>query len=76
MKPLEKSRQYVQAGLSITPIATDGSKRPAGPWKKYQQKAPSEAELCSLFKDACGIGVICGEVSGRNVSTTLRHFGE
>jgi putative DNA primase/helicase len=62
--PLDAALAYRRAGLSLIPIATDGSKRPDGrllprlqvgdgrnraTWKPFQERLPSEAELRHWF---------------------------
>ena len=43
----------------------DGSKRPGiGSWKEYQSKMPTADELQSWFRDAKGVGLITGRISG------------
>jgi hypothetical protein len=43
----------------------DGSKRPGiGSWKEYQSKLPTTDELQAWFKDAKGVGLITGAISG------------
>jgi replicative DNA helicase len=44
----------------------DGSKRPAGEWKRFQRELPTDPQLVAWFGDGRrqGIGVICGAVSG------------
>ncbi len=57
---------YVESGLSVIPIRTDGSKAPAiSEWKPYQSKRPTEQELKEWFgKGNAGIGIIGGAISG------------
>ena len=64
MRPLDYALEYTQAGLSVVPIAPDGSKRPTGPWKESQTRIPNEEQLREMFARSCGIGVIGGSVSG------------
>jgi Bifunctional DNA primase/polymerase, N-terminal len=76
----ETAKAYADAGLSIMPIAADGTKRPAvailprragkPSWKCYQDRRPTVAELRDWFAThggihpPVGIAVIAGEVSG------------
>jgi putative DNA primase/helicase len=55
-----------RSGLSVIPVSRDGSKRPAVPWKEYQSRKATEAELRTWFDraESFGIGVACGAVSG------------
>lgn len=53
------------AGLSIVPVAADGTKMPAVAWKAYQASRADEAQVRAWFRDGHpGLGVICGAVSG------------
>jgi hypothetical protein len=51
------------AGLSPIPIQP-GGKVPLGEWKEYQRKAMQPADVDRLFRNGCGIGLVCGAVSG------------
>jgi hypothetical protein len=55
---------YLQAGLSLLPVSTDGSKAPAIAWKPYQARQPTPQELQSWCSRGLGIGIIGGHVSG------------
>jgi hypothetical protein len=62
---LLRALELANEGISVVPVATDGSKRPGvSTWKQYQQKRPTTSELMAWFSDAQGVGVICGQVSG------------
>jgi hypothetical protein len=57
--------EFAHQGISVVPVATDGTKRPGiASWKQYQENRPTTAELMTWFADAQGVGVICGKVSG------------
>jgi hypothetical protein len=57
--------EFANQGISVVPVATDGTKRPGiASWKQYQETRPTTAELMTWFADAQGVGVICGKVSG------------
>ena len=51
-------------GYSIIPILTDGSKAPAVPWKKFQQRIATSEEITTWFRKKRGIGIVAGRVSG------------
>ena len=51
------------AGLSAIPIRP-GGKVPLGEWKEYQQHAMAPADVDRMFRNGCGIGLVCGTVSG------------
>jgi hypothetical protein len=57
--------RFLNEGISVVPVADDGSKRPALSWQKYQEQLPSSDEVLAWFNnDVQGIGVITGAVSG------------
>lgn len=57
--------RFAAAGCSVVPVMADGSKRPGiGSWKEYQSKMPTTDELQTWFKDAKGVGLITGRISG------------
>jgi putative DNA primase/helicase len=57
--------RFLTQGISVVPVANDGSKRPAFAWQRFQQELPTPDELLMWFKDGVdGIGVITGQVSG------------
>lgn len=52
-------------GFAVVPPAEDGTKRPAGTWKAYQDHRPDEAQIRSWYEhDRAGFGVLCGAASG------------
>jgi putative DNA primase/helicase len=61
--PLNAALRYLEAGLSIIPIARDGSKSPTVAWKQYQTERPSPEELQAWFSRSVGIGILGGKVS-------------
>lgn len=61
---LKAAKEYIQAGLSVLPVLTDGSKRPARPWKDLQQKQLDDHELGGAFGGDVGIAIVCGSISG------------
>jgi len=52
------------AGCCVLPAASDGTKRPAGDWKRWQTQRPDRAQTAQLVNGSAGIGVVCGAVSG------------
>lgn len=52
--------------LAVVPPAQDGTKRPDGRWKTYQERLPTEDEVRSWYTagERTGIGLITGHVSG------------
>jgi putative DNA primase/helicase len=75
---LDASRHYINAGLSIIPIKTDGSKAPAADllpkvfdpeaqrekatWKPFQSRYATDEELRQWSHK--GIAIVCGKISG------------
>ena len=51
------------AGLSTVPIRP-GGKVPACSWEPYQRHAMQPADVDRMFRNGCGIGLVCGTVSG------------
>jgi P4 family phage/plasmid primase-like protien len=62
-----------EAGLCVLPAATDGSKRPAVDWKRWQHERPDVAQLTDWLTSGRydGIGVVAGAVSGNVEMTEL-----
>lgn len=66
MTLIEAAMRLDTAGLSVVPAKQDGSKRPFGLWKSYQQTRPTQDDLAGWFNNGCeGLGVITGAVSGQ-----------
>ena len=65
---LEAAMAYVNSGVSIIPIVSDGSKSPATEWSPYQEQLASKQKLTDwLFgklRGHLGIAAIGGAVSG------------
>lgn len=55
---------WYDAGACVLPVATDGSKQPTVKWKQYQQERPSREQVATWTRDAPGMGMLCGHVSG------------
>jgi len=52
-------------GFCVIPPEEDGSKKPIGPWRTYEHRLPTAAEIQHWFPPTRqGIGVIAGAVSG------------
>ncbi|WMI33000.1 DNA primase/helicase [Arthrobacter phage PeggyLeg03] len=65
MSTLEAAKELAAAGLSVVPVMTDGTKRPAGGWKEYQTLRASTPKLHEWFDQGNqGIGIITGTISG------------
>ncbi len=64
--PVEAALRYAAAGLSVVPIACDGTKQPpAGQtWKQLQERIAGEPEIRRMFSSETGIAIISGRVSG------------
>jgi len=64
---IQTARAAWTQGISVIPIAANGTKCPAVPsWKRYQQQRPTEREIRRWFFPGCrcGLGYITGGVSG------------
>jgi len=60
----DAARAALAAGISIVPPMEDGSKRPLGAWKPYQQALPSAAQVEAWYGPRPSLGLITGAVSG------------
>jgi hypothetical protein len=59
-----RAREAFEAGFSVVPPKQDGSKRPIGEWKKYQENPPSWDQVNNWVDHGTGLGIVCGRVSG------------
>ncbi|MBG6083266.1 phage/plasmid primase, P4 family [Zhihengliuella flava] len=64
---LETAHELAAAGLSVVPVATDGTKRPAVAWKQYTSAPATRTQIDIWWQQqpAAGVGVITGNVSNR-----------
>jgi putative DNA primase/helicase len=71
------ARAWQQAGFAVVPAASDGTKRPAVPWKAHQGTAPDAAQIDAWFEPGRydGLGIICGAVSGQLEMIELEQRG-
>jgi hypothetical protein len=62
---LAEALWYLRQGFSIIPLVPS-SKRPAVPWKEYQERRPTEDEVRAWVTGTPdrGIGLVTGAVSG------------
>lgn len=62
---LKAALAWHDAGATVLPAATDGSKRPALEWKAYQTDRPTRDQIETWFHaDQQGLGLLCGQASG------------
>jgi len=61
----DAAQAAIAAGLSVIPIKADGSKGASAPWKRWQQRRPTLAQLRTwwLRNAEYGLALICGRVS-------------
>lgn len=65
MDTLNAAHELAAAGLSVVPVMTDGTKRPAGNWKEYQTLRANKTKLNEWFHNtAAGVGIVTGTISG------------
>lgn len=63
---LDAALAWQAAGASVIPVAADGTKRPACPWKRYQAERADADQIHAWFdRPGYGLGIICGAVSGQ-----------
>lgn len=61
---LDVALELATQGLSVIPVASDKTKRPAVAWKQYQAKPATEEQIRAWFTNTPHqLGVITGEVS-------------
>lgn len=59
-------KQAFDAGLCVVPPREDGSKAPEGYWKSFMSERASLEILRDAYRTPrCGIGLVCGQVSGQ-----------
>ena len=63
---LAAARSAYSAGLSVVPVAEDGTKRPDCRWDDFKRVRPDQDEMRAWFVKAqrAGLGLVCGRVSG------------
>lgn len=66
MSHLEGALKWWDSGMSVVTVLADGTKRPMGSWKDFQEFRAQRRRVESWFKTTPeqGVGLICGEVSG------------
>lgn len=64
MSHADTAHELHAAGISVVPVATDGTKRPAIAWKQYTQARATANELDAWFSGDAGVGMITGAISG------------
>lgn len=60
---LDAARRLRAMGCSVIPVPR-GSKRPMVPWREYQHRRATDAEMASWFSAPSNLGVVTGAVSG------------
>jgi putative DNA primase/helicase len=69
---LDVALAFCDAGCSVIPVATDGTKKPLGTWKQAQQTAATPDEVRRAFADGHpGLGIVTGAVSGNLLMVEL-----
>ncbi|MFD2888945.1 bifunctional DNA primase/polymerase [Chitinophaga cymbidii] len=68
---LTAALQYNALGFSV--VAVNAVKKPVWRWNQYRKRPPTIYELEMMFSrsDSCGIGIVCGEVSGNFVGIDM-----
>lgn len=62
--PYQTGCGYLEKGLGIIPVMVDGTKRPKSSWKRYMSEIIDQNEWERHSNSGCGIGVVCGAISG------------
>lgn len=70
---LATALELLRHGISVVPVMADGSKRPQGAWKQYQEHLADPSQLEDWFPagGTAGIGVVTGKVSGNLEMTEI-----
>jgi putative DNA primase/helicase len=53
------------SGLCVVPPREDGTKAPIAKWREYERRMSTEHEIRRWYGRCTGVGLVCGEVSGR-----------
>jgi len=62
----DAAQRYLDAGLCVLPARRD-QKRPTVPWKPYQTRLPTQAEVDAWFaNEQTGLCILTGKVSGNH----------
>lgn len=62
---VEMAYKLIHAGLSIIPIAPNGTKKPTIKWKIFETRFPTAAEVAYWFQPGrVGIAIVAGAISG------------
>mgnify|MGYP001218794323 CR=1 FL=1 len=61
---IETAKRFAANGLSVIPIRANGSKAPLCKWQEFQRRIMTNSEIEDRFAPHCGIGIVCGAVSG------------
>jgi hypothetical protein len=62
--PFQIGCEYLDKGLGIIPVMADGTKRPKIAWKRFMSEIIDRTEWESHAYSGCGIGIVCGAISG------------
>lgn len=69
---LDVALAFHDAGCSVIPVATNGTKRPLGQWKQAQTTPLTRAQVQEVFADGHpGLGIVTGAVSGNLLMVEL-----
>ena len=76
---LQAALNFYDAGISVIPARSDGSKAPIGNWKQYQEQRASREQIVEWFSNGSqGLGIVTGfdgvemlEAEGRAVTSGL-----
>lgn len=60
------AREFLAEGIGLVAVIPDGSKRPVGKWKEFQERRATTAELDTWYApgSTLGVAVVTGAVSG------------
>jgi len=68
------ARRWLDLGVCTVPVKNDGSKRPIGEWKEYQERLPTSDELFGWHhRGGSGLGIVTGR-TGREDGLAIEMF--
>ena len=68
------ARRWHDLGVCTVPVKNDGSKRPIGEWKEYQERLPTSDELFGWHhRGRSGLGIVTGR-TGREDGLAIEMF--
>ena len=73
MRLADVARTWRESGVSVVPILSNKTKRPAVRWAEYQAEAPTLNQVDEWWSNgkSYGLALICGALSGNLEMTEI-----